>query len=532
MSGPDISLKYAREFHHGFKVGDAFLNNSPYHGNSHAADYSLFVPVVDEAGEHHFTVYAKAHQADCGNGSPTTYMASARDVYEEGALIFPCVKAQENYDHIEDVMRMCRMRIRIPDQWWGDYLALLGAARIGERRVLELGAELGWETLHAFANDWLEYSETRMAEAIRRLPSGTVSAEALHDPFPNVPEGIPIRAELTVDGRGGRIAVDLRDNVDSQPCGLNLTEATARSAAMVGIFNSIDSSIPPNAGSFRRLDVSLREGSVVGIPKHPASCSVATTNVADRLTNLVQRGMVEFGANAGLAESGLMSAPSQAVISGVDPRTGEAFMNELTLYSGGGPGGPDADGWLTFMAPNTAGMGLLNSVEIDELLYPIRVVRQEIIEDSEGAGEFRGAPGVYVEYGPVDCSMEVMYQSDGTENPALGARGGGSGARAGQFLRGVDGTLEALPACARVTLRDQQKVVSMSCGGGGYGSPLLRDPKRVVRDVTEGWVSVSRALEIYGVVIVGGKLDVEATTALREAMIADAAFPPPSGGAT
>ena len=70
-------------------------------------------------------------------------------MYEEGALIFPAVKVQQDYENIDDIIRMCRMRIRVPEQWWGDYLAMLGAARIGERELLALGAEVGWGTLHA-----------------------------------------------------------------------------------------------------------------------------------------------------------------------------------------------------------------------------------------------------------------------------------------------------------------------------------------------------------------------------------------------
>ena len=66
-----------------------------------------------------FFVLAKAHQADCGNALPTTYMGHARDVYEEGALIFPAVKVQRDYKDIDDIVRMCRMRIRVPEQWWG-----------------------------------------------------------------------------------------------------------------------------------------------------------------------------------------------------------------------------------------------------------------------------------------------------------------------------------------------------------------------------------------------------------------------------
>src|SRR5205807_323724 len=83
LSGPDLISKAIRNVHPHYQRGDAFLHNSPYNGNSHAADHTLFVPVIDDAGEHRFSVLAKAHQADCGNSQPTTYLSSARDVYEE-----------------------------------------------------------------------------------------------------------------------------------------------------------------------------------------------------------------------------------------------------------------------------------------------------------------------------------------------------------------------------------------------------------------------------------------------------------------
>src|SRR5215471_13135802 len=130
LVGPDLMSRWMVQCHPELERGDAFLNNSPYHGNSHAADHTILVPVIDAEGIHRFTVLAKAHQADCGNAVPTTYSAEARDVYEEGAPIFPSVRVQRDYRDVEDVIRMCRMRIRVPDQWWADYLALIGAARI------------------------------------------------------------------------------------------------------------------------------------------------------------------------------------------------------------------------------------------------------------------------------------------------------------------------------------------------------------------------------------------------------------------
>jgi N-methylhydantoinase B len=192
MRGPEIMARTMKEYHPQLRAGDAFLHNSPYHGNSHPADLAVLVPIVDSAGAHQFTALAKAHVADIGDALPTTYMAAARDVYEEGALIFPAVKVQEDYADIADIIRMCKLRIRSPEMWWGDYLAILGAARIAERRLLELGEEVGWQTLHAFTAKWFDYSEQRMINAVRKLPSGSRTVTATHDPFPGVPEGIPV----------------------------------------------------------------------------------------------------------------------------------------------------------------------------------------------------------------------------------------------------------------------------------------------------------------------------------------------------
>jgi N-methylhydantoinase B/oxoprolinase/acetone carboxylase alpha subunit len=90
---------------------------------------------------------AKAHQADIGNSLPTTYMAQAKDQYEEGALIFPAVRVQHDFKMNEDVVRMCRSRIRVPSQWYGDFLAGIGSARIAERRLKELCTKYGKETI-------------------------------------------------------------------------------------------------------------------------------------------------------------------------------------------------------------------------------------------------------------------------------------------------------------------------------------------------------------------------------------------------
>lgn len=510
MSGPDLIARAVVAAHGELRRGDAFLHNSPYNGNSHPADHAMFVPVIDEDGAHRFSVLAKAHQADCGNSQPTTYMAAAADVYEEGALLFDACRVQSGYADNEDILRMLRLRIRVPEQWWGDYLALLGAVRVGERRLLELGDELGWGELDTFVGDWFDYSDRVMRDAISRLPAGRVQARSRHDPFPGIPDGVDVNVTIEVRPGPAVISVDLRDNVDCLPNGLNLTESTARTGAMVGIFNSIGAGVPPNAGSFRRIQVELRDNCAVGIPRHPASCSTATTNLADRVANAVQRGLADLGEGFGLAEVGGVIPAAAGVVSGHDPRhNNEPFVNQIFMVVTGGAGTPWTDGWLTTFHAGGAGMLRRDSVEVAELRHPIVVDTQRLEPDSEGAGRFRGAPGACVEYGPLGCKIKVAYGVDGVKNPALGARGGLTGGPSRHFRRDREGNLHKLPPLGLIDLADGERVVSITAGGGGYGPPDARDPEWVRHDVAEGWISAERARDVYHVAL-NAELEIDA----------------------
>ena len=162
--------------------GDAFLHNDPYNGNTHHADYSVLVPVFFE-GVHVFTAVAKAHMADCGNGQPTTYAGYARDIYEEGALNFQCVRIPARQTGQPGPDPHVPGADSVPDLWYGDYQATLGAARVGERRLKELLAKYGRSLIEEFVGDWFDYSERRVAAALGECP-----------PAPRAPQAVTIRS--------------------------------------------------------------------------------------------------------------------------------------------------------------------------------------------------------------------------------------------------------------------------------------------------------------------------------------------------
>jgi N-methylhydantoinase B len=507
--------------------GDAFLHNDPYLGNTHAADHTILVPVFFE-GEHVFTASAKAHQADAGNAVPTTYVATAKDVYAEGALVFPCVRVQRGYRMVDDVIRMCKARIRVPEQWYGDFLAALGAARIAERRLKELCAKYGREATKIFVRDWLDYSERRMMQGIQQMPAAKLVGHGAHDAIAGLlPDGIAIRIDLELRPQDAMIEIDLRNNPDCLDCGLNLSEACALNNVIAGIFNCLDPDIPHNSGAFRRIKVHLRPGSVIGGPVFPHSCSMATTNIAGRLVNLVQSTCAELGDGFGLAEGGNSMGAGASVVSGTDfRRNGNPYINQIFATQNGGPGGPKADGWVCFTSPQSPGPAYRDSIELDEIKHPIHVRSVRLLAGTGGAGRFRGAPAQEIVYGPKRDSMMVMIANDCAVVPARGVRGGKDGGLAHSYKINRDGSEEALSNVVELALSPGEWVRGIDSSGGGYGDPLERDPMRVLHDVVEGWETFERARDVYGVVLVvqSGEdslsVDFSATLRLRQDLLA------------
>jgi N-methylhydantoinase B len=503
--GAGLQTRSMRALHDDIAEGDAFLHNDPYLGNTHTADHTLLVPVF-VAGEHLFTVCAKAHQADCGNSLPTTYMPFAKDVYEEGGLNFPCIRVQRGYEDVDDVIRMCRRRIRVPEIWFGDYLATLGAARIGERRLTELIEKYGTDTITRFTEEWLDYSERLMDIAVRELPAGRLVGEGRHDPLPGLPDGVPVKVVIDVNAEPGVIDVDLRDNPDCVPAGVNLSEACSMAGVLIGIFNCLDPAVPRNAGSFRRVRAHLRENCVVGIPRFPASTSMATTNMVNRLINATQAAFAQVGDGLGLAEGGISMGVGYSVVSGHDPRQGDApYVNQIVMGLNGGPASAGCDGWITYCLPDCAMSVYFDSVEIIERKYPVQVESYRLITDSGGAGRFRGGPASRLVYGPTKTEMTAIYFLEGHTFGPKGVRGGLGGLRATATKIELDGSETPIDPIGVVELQPGERISGYECGGGGYGDPLEREPARVLEDVLEGWVSAEQALAVYGVVTASGE---------------------------
>ena len=160
---------------------------------------------------------------------------------------------------------MCEMRIRVPEQWRGDYLACSARRGSASASCSRSARRSAGRCSPAFVERVVRLQRAADGAApCERLPAGRVIGDQRsRSRFRERPRpGCPSRAVGDHRRRRPRVEVDLRDNLDCLPCGLNLSEATARTAAMIGVFNGIGASVPPNAGSFRRIAVRLRENCV------------------------------------------------------------------------------------------------------------------------------------------------------------------------------------------------------------------------------------------------------------------------------
>jgi len=498
----DLATRPITELFEDIKEGDIFFNNCPYTGGTHHADLIVAMPVF-HAGEPLFWMVALSHHADTGAPVPSTYLPFAKNIFEEG-LHFPCVRVAQNYQEKADILRIGTMRNRVPELWLGDVRAQFGACRTGERRLHELLARHGRDTILAFIADWFDYGARCARAAIARLPAGSWRYETRHDPVPGVADdGIPVRVQITVDPQAGEIVVDVCDNIDNVPGGLNLSENTCTGACRIGVFNNLDESVPHNEGAKSAIKVRMREGSAVGKPRYPVGTSVATTNVNDRLIIAGNAVFSQMGAPYGQAEGGSHLPAGIGVISGADPfKGGRGYVNQIFVAYAGGGALAGHDGWLTYCGPANAGLIQLDSIEVDESMYPIVVERREVIPESQGWGEFEGAPAMGGAIRPLDHDMTIIYAADGTTWPPRGVLGGAAGQPSATARIAADGAQTTLPAFAQSVIAAGQTIVFSACGGGGYGEPLARDPARVVASVNRGWLSPGTARTVYKVVVV------------------------------
>jgi N-methylhydantoinase B len=161
--------------------------------------------------------------------------------------------------------------------------------------------------------------------------------------------------------------------------------------------------------------------------------------------------------------------------------------------------------------------GFLRSTPTEsvEQEMPLRVLRFGLAGDSFGAGEFRGGAALEIELECLELEMTLSVRGcDRFTFQPWGVAGGSAGGAGTGWINGRQISLIEV-----LTLKRGDRLTIRSPSGGGFGNPAVRDPARVLTDVTDGLLSVAAALRDYGVVITGGTVDEAETRAARTSRV-------------
>ena len=376
----------ARTFDHKIEDGDVFICNDPYRGNTHVGDVVTAMPVFF-GGRHLFWTVTKGHQLDIGAYLPSSVVASARNVWQEG-LTIPPVKIYERGTARDDIIDLYLSNLRYRDLLYGDLLAQLGSIQKGRDRLIELCDEYGAADVERYVEAILAYADRRMSEQMEQIPDGEYQGSCWIDSDGLSTFNIPIHVKVTITG--DRAIVDYTGSGPQGEGSLNGSYATSQAAGAVPFLNYIDPDIPHNEGCIEHIDVVAPEGTVCNAT-YPASTSSATIVPSDAMQDAVNKAMAAAAPELVIAGSARCGNVPQ--FSGMDSRTGVAWGAMLFNNTGAQGASNGTDGWPLYESSAAAGGLKAQSIEQIELLYPMHIERMEIEPDSMGMGEHIGGPG-------------------------------------------------------------------------------------------------------------------------------------------
>jgi N-methylhydantoinase B len=498
------------------KPGDVILCNDPYNGGfTHCPDIVVLCPAFFE-GEIHGWAAFRGHTVDMGGIYPGGWYSNTTEVYQEGFRL-PPVKIWMEGNPNEDVFRLIRANTRVPVSVLGDIRAMIAGVRTGSQRLLDVIEKYGLETTLGSIAEILEQGDTLARAALSRIPNGTYSAQAVLDGDGNddapLSQNLLLKLKITVEDE--KMIVDFTGTSPQSIGPMNTPEPSTISAARYGFKIITTPYLPSNEGSFRPLEVIIPEGSILK-PNFPAATAMwptPITTIPDLMLRAIAPAVPEQ------VRGGHFGDSMADFIYGTDPRTGQYYV--CAEGDAGGYGGQhNRDG-----APALFSMALGDTynvpVEVAEIRYPWLVERFELNQDTGGPGKYRGGLGARRDYRVIGHDAGMTVTTDRVLNtPPWGIFGGKEGRPSITRVYRTDGGEEEWRKVSNLPLKDGDLVSFQTGGGGGYGSPLERDPEMVLQDVINDYISAASARDDYGVVIKEPEMQVdqEVTQKLREEM--------------
>jgi N-methylhydantoinase B len=487
------------------EAGDVNISTVPIIIGSHSADILLFIPIFYNGKLFGFAA-TKSHLNDIG--AKAVFPTDSRSTYEEG-LHLPPLKLYRAGKLQPEIWEIIKWNTRTPDLVWGDIKAMISGCHFAEKRLAELLGKYGMQTVTECIEEIYNYSERIVRQAIQKMPQGTWSAEDYLDS-----NGIdlekPVLTRVTITVQGSDITVDFTGSAPQQNGPVNGLFIGTLSSTRGAIKALTAPESPANEGSFRPVKVVIPENSVYAAGAMAPSFMYFQINI--QIVELLNKALNKVLPDKIPACSG--GDACGAGYYGINPTTGKYWMT-LTPCAVGQGASRYSDG-DAYVHPLDTSCAKNAPVEVLESSYPIIVDKVELVRDSGGAGKHRGGPGaaLYIQL-PVSATFFCFIEKSKT--PHWGIDGGKDGLRNYALVHSEEkGEFEVLKSTG-ISLNAGDSVTVVAGGGGGYGDPLERDVGAIREDVINGYVSVGRARQDYGVVIDPRTLDIDvaATQELR-----------------
>jgi N-methylhydantoinase B len=467
--------------------GDVFLLNDPYHGGNHLPDLTAFVPVFDGDAPKYWSIN-RAHQSDIGGATHGAYNAGATEIWQEGIRITP-LKLYARGELRRDVMEMIVTNVRHPRDFRGDLAAMIGSARVGERRLLALASEFGWPTTYAAIEAVLDSAERQTRAVIAEWKDGVYRGEAMLDDDGHKFRDVHVRA--TVTKTGSDLKIDLSDSHQQVIGFINSSYPNMRSAVAVALSYLIDPHTPKNDGTFRPIEVIAKEGTVVWA-KEGAPVTLATNHCGQEIIEAIIRALAPACPDRAMAGWGRRF---RIALQGRDPRTGRGFIWHMFQARPGGGASPAGDGWPGAGEWQAAGGIKFGSLEVTEVRFPLFFRRHEFRPDSGGDGQYRGGTGCVLEM-VVEIAEPALANTagDGVRYGAAGILGGSDGQpHTYRLLSGNEPPRAIKTKEVGIPVKPGDVFLVESGGGGGWGDPKKRTAEARRYEIELGFISAPAA---------------------------------------
>jgi N-methylhydantoinase B len=454
--------------------GDVLLTNDIWMGTGHLWDINVMRPAFRN-GQIVGYALSISHLPDIGGRG---FSALNANMYEEGLQI-PITKIIRAGKPNQELIELIRKNVRVSEQVIGDLMANVAATEVGCRQLVEFMDEYGLDDLEALADLIIDQSERAMRRAIAAMPDGVYRNRIRVEAF-----DVPVTLACTITIGGDRLRIDFDGTGPTLPAAINVPMCYTRAVAAYAIKALMLPNVPNNEGSVSPIEVSAPTGCI--LDAQPPAATGARFMVGHFVAPLVFGALADALPDAVQADSGMMNILN---VVGKDP----LGRNFTTLYfSAGGFGAlKGLDGTPATPAPSNM---MVMPTETWETLTGLRVVSRALRADSGGAGEYRGGLGQHIVLrNDSGHPLTVYIMGARTEFPALGVRGGAPGAPRRYLVNGQ----EVHPK-GRYDLAPDEVIEILDAGGGGYGEPAKRDPRRIEEDIRQGYVTPAGAARDYG----------------------------------